>query len=91
MLVNSGNGEGVFRTCLVEVCVVDADPSFFVGFLDHDDIRKPLGVVNFPDELGGEQFSNFFIYGRVTFCIKLSALLDNRFVDRVHVELVDYD
>ena len=47
--------------------------------------------MNFPDELGCEQLSNFFVYGCVTFRVEFSSLLNDGFVRRIHVEPVDYD
>ena len=50
-LVNARESEGILRAMLVEVCVVDAHPSFVVVlFEDEYWIRQPLGVVNFFDE-----------------------------------------
>ena len=50
-MVNARDSEGILRAMLVEVCVVDAHPSFVVVlFEDEYWIRQPLGVVNFFDD-----------------------------------------
>ena len=76
-LVNSGNGEGVFWTCLVEVCIVDANLPLSIGLFDHDDICKPVRIVHFPDELGCEVC--------IALWIELTVLLYDQFVRVIHV------
>ena len=37
---------------MVEVRNIDAHLSFPVGFLDHEDVGKPLGIENFQHNIG---------------------------------------
>ena len=90
-LIDSRDWEGVLWTCLVEICIVDADPSFSIGLFNHDYIRKPFRVMNLPDKLSCEQLFNFFVDCRVVFGIKPSAFLDDRLVRGVNFKPVCYD
>ena len=53
-LIDSLDWEGVLWTCLIEICIVDADPPFSIGLFDHDYICEPLRVMNLLDKLACE-------------------------------------
>ena len=52
-------GVTVFRTCSVQVRVVDTKPPFAIVFSDEDHIGQPPRIVHIFDELGLEEFVNF--------------------------------
>jgi hypothetical protein len=55
-----GGEKGVFGTCLVEICVVNAYPKLPVGLCDDHRIGQPLRVVDLPYEASIEQLIDFF-------------------------------
>jgi len=74
-LVNLWKRKAILWASLIEVCVVDADPSLAVSFLYHYHIGQPLGVVGFSDEPCLEEFAHLFIYYFLSFGGKASLLL----------------
>jgi hypothetical protein len=61
--IDAWEREAVFWTGLVEVSEVYKYPPLFVGFLHHDYIRQPVGVVDFLDELCLQELLNLHNYG----------------------------
>ena len=54
-MVNSGQGEAVLQASAIQIYEVDAHSPFPVCLFDHDDVGQPLRVIDFPDEVSGEQ------------------------------------
>jgi hypothetical protein len=59
-MVYSWDGKRVFRTCLIETCVVDAHPKLPIGLRDDHRIGQPPRVVDLPYEASVEQLLDFF-------------------------------
>jgi hypothetical protein len=51
----------VFRTCLVETCVVYAHPKVPVGLRDDHRIGQPPTVVDLPNEASAKQLLDFLM------------------------------
>ena len=62
----------------VEIHEINAHSPFSIGFLDHDHICQPVGVVYFPNEICMEQLLNFFSYSFVSFLSEHSFSLSDR-------------
>ena len=54
-MVNSGQGEVVLQASAIQIYEVDARSPFPVCLFDHDDVGQLLRVIDFPDEVSGEQ------------------------------------
>ena len=50
-LVDAGKRKMIFRAGSIDMLKIDAHAKRIVLFGDHDDIGKPLGVVNLSDKL----------------------------------------
>jgi hypothetical protein len=68
----------IFRTCLVETCVVDAHPKLLVGLRDDHRIGQPPGVVDLPYEASVEQLFDLFMDE----VLPLNGLLPGPLLDR---------
>jgi hypothetical protein len=53
-MVYSWDGKRVFRTCLIETCVVDAHPKLPIGLRDNHRIGQPPRMVDLPYVTGRE-------------------------------------
>ena len=49
----------VFQAGFIEVREVYTHPPFSISLFNHDDVRQPIGIVYFSDEICLKQFSNF--------------------------------
>ena len=58
--------EAVFGTGFIEVGEVNADPPLTIGLLHYYNIRSPLGIMGFPNELSIEELVYLFIDGALT-------------------------
>ena len=76
---------------LFEVCVIDADPPFFIWFLHHYYISEPFRVVNFLYEFSYKELFDLLADRHVTFRVKPSTLLDNKFVCKIDIKPVHDD
>jgi hypothetical protein len=59
-LIYSWEGKRVFGTCLIETCVVDAQPKLPVSLRDDNRVGQPLRVVDLSYEASIEQPFDFF-------------------------------
>jgi hypothetical protein len=59
-LIYSWEGKGVFGTCLIETCVVDAHLKLLIGLRDDYRVGQPLRVVDVPYETAVEELLDFF-------------------------------
>ena len=90
-MVNSWERKAIFRTCPVEISVIDAHAPFATRLLYHDDIGEPGGVLLLPNDTGAEEFLYFFLDGRHSFIGEVSPLLADRSLSFINPQLVrDY-
>jgi hypothetical protein len=59
-LIYSWEGKRVFGTCLIETCVVDAQPKLPISLRDDNRVGQPLRVVDLSYEASIEQPFDFF-------------------------------
>jgi hypothetical protein len=82
-LVYSWESKGVFGTCLVETCVVDAHLKLPIGLRDDHRIGQPPGVVELPYEVSVEQLLDFF----TDEVLPLNGLLPGPLLDQTGVRV----
>ena len=65
----------IFGAGLTEVREVYTHSPFFIDLFNHDDVRQPIGVVHFSDEICLKQLSYFLGNGFVQLLSEYSFLL----------------
>ena len=76
---------------LVEVGVVDANVSFFACLLDHYHVGQPVGVTNFMNEVGCQEFVDLFFDAILPFRSEAPFFLLDRPETGINIKLVsDY-
>lgn len=66
-LIYSLDGEAIFRTCLIQIGVVDAHPPFATHLLGKNHVRAPFRVSHFPYKLGIKELLYFLIDSSIPF------------------------
>ena len=70
-LINLGEWETIFGTCLIEVFEVHAHSPLPTVLLDQYNVGEPLRVLDFSDEPRLEEFLYLLFGGQVSFSAKL--------------------